>query len=216
MPLISSHIQFAQDLCDSIVNSPSEDGFLIGNILPDIRYISNISREITHISFHDTNSFFEKINEIKNKHLDSFDKSIEAGTLLHSFIDEWWRKNIYIKSESKFIGLALQLVDEEYSFNSINRDEVIKKINGKNFSYLNISDEIIKKWILFVSKYLSRPNFDIEEIIQMISGIKQLDTKSIEEIINLTKELKNNSELNKKIQDLKIKIFSIVQDQDLL
>jgi len=204
MPLISSHLCFANDqLSDCSVNENQYNGFLIGNILPDIHYISGDSREITHFPLKDEIELFKQIDIVKKENSNLTDIAIKTGIAFHSFIDIWWRKQVYLASTSRFIGLALQIVDEEQSFLLLDRKtaiERIKKLKVNNF--LNIPEVVIERWILLVINYLSQNQFDTKKTIKLIASGKNYDSETVEKILALVDFIKSDKKTLNQITKL--------------
>jgi len=194
MPLISSHLCFANNqLLGCSINENQYNGFLIGNILPDIRYISGDSRETTHFSLKDEVELFNQIGIIKKENSNLTDVAVKTGAAFHSFIDIWWRKQVYLASTSKFIGIALQIVDENQSFLSLDRKTTIgriKKLKVNNF--LNIPEVVIERWILLVINYLSQNQFDTKKTIKLIASGKNYDSETVEKILALVDFIKSD------------------------
>ncbi|MFH1601621.1 MAG: hypothetical protein ABIB61_01555 [Candidatus Shapirobacteria bacterium] len=205
MPLISSHLYFAgNQLSDSLANEDQRDGFLIGSILPDIRYISGDNRGTTHFLLKDESDLSNKISLIKKENSSIADIAVKTGIVFHSFLDIWWRKQVYLASKSKFIGLALQIVDEEQAFSLFNRKAIIERIKKHGtVSFSNISELVVEKWISLVIDYLSQDQFDAKAIINLIARGKNYDTRISEEILGLVDVVKNDENTFNQITKLK-------------
>jgi len=205
MPLLLSHLHFAtQQLSGLKIGNYQRAGFLVGSILPDIRYISGDSREKTHLLLKDEKEISNRIRSIKKKNLTAIDLAIETGVIFHSFLDVWWRRQVFLASPSKFIGLALQIVDEEQAFVLIDRKIILKRVNEIQIStFMSIPEPVVKKWLLLVSDYLSYDRFEVKRVVNLISAGKNYDSGVVDEILQLVDFVKNNKSVVDQMSELK-------------
>lgn len=213
MPLFISHAAYLKKFWDEN-KYPQEyfyDGFL-GNILPDVRYLTKQSREITHLeqskNYEDYGQALEKIfkktksfiksNQIPSENLYYFRK----GFSFHTILDKWWPKQIYFPSTFDRFGLCLKLLDD-----ILLKDEV-NKLTIKNqfrlpyqFNFLDISDEIIKKWFYFVFWYIKKQPKP-QNIKEILSEEKLFNQEIAEKVSRETNKIFKNQTIRIKLQDM--------------
>ncbi|MBI4709371.1 MAG: hypothetical protein HY764_04175, partial [Candidatus Portnoybacteria bacterium] len=78
MPSVITHLACAQRY---LSHNPRRDlkKFILGTVFPDIRYLANLERHLTHRKFG---------ANLNLSRLDSF----KAGWKLHIYVDEKWKK----------------------------------------------------------------------------------------------------------------------------
>lgn len=156
--LISISLNAAAPVFHAIISEmylekyPERDSqeFTIGTLFPDIRYLANIKREITHAK----SMSLRQIQEEKS--------SFQAGLMLHSFVDlerEAFanRSGIY-NSIPKFSHLEkktqltvratlLKLIEDEVLYNSLNHDKIISYLSKTSIEQLKyVPLKMAKKW----------------------------------------------------------------------
>lgn len=150
MASIITHIVQGKKIFDRLPRRMNWDEFVIGTTFPDIRYLSNIDRDITHI--YDTSE--DKV---------PFTNSFEAGRYVHCLIDE--RRVVLLKQlgmfdmiENNYVNeTALKLFEDVVLFESFGDwNEVIKtfsKTLPEELEYVKNIKEI-EKWHKSIQEYI--------------------------------------------------------------
>lgn len=149
-----THLFFAEVWNNHVEGYEREElsSFILGNLFPDIRYVANISREMTH---------FENVGPLDVKeHFSPFLK----GMILHSVIDEI-REKIVVDSriyeilneiESPHLTTLLKLVEDEILWDHFDGKRYLPFL--KNIIEAEVATGIpcdtIRKWHFFLGYYL--------------------------------------------------------------
>lgn len=213
MPSFISHAAYLKKFWNEN-KYPSEyfyDGFL-GSILPDIRYLTKENREKTHLleEMDDISNYsqlmekiFKKSNlAIKSNQISSEDLFyFRIGFSFHVVLDKWWPKQIYYPSKFEKFGVCLKLLDDILLKKEIKETEK-KYLNlSYNLSFLNLSEDIVKKWYDFIFWYIKKQPApqNIKEILVQGRLFKE---EMAEEITNEVNRIFNNQEVKKILQDM--------------
>lgn len=207
MPLVASHIDYAlKQIKNSDINNVVISKLIFGSILPDIRYITGQDRLITHPAVTDTN-FIQTIqdqNSVLNGGYESL--PIAVGTTFHCFLDYWWRQQIFIPSASKYISLAIQLIDEETAFSNIDRHQIITYLSDRKSSVLcpNYPESDINKFVSLITNYLSDTSFEIKKLVRLIAQGKKFRPSDVDEILDLVDNLKRDIDTTRQIDQIRL------------
>lgn len=152
-----THLVMANKLYDKYFSSRDKAKFFVATVLPDIRYLVKIDRDITHIK----NGSFK---EILNK------ESFDSGWWLHSFVDEQRHKfmveNDYYSyfPESEFVTHAAKLLEDKVLYDQVDNWNEISSFFDSIYNEeieLNLREEDIKKWHKLMKNYIkSEPTDD--------------------------------------------------------
>lgn len=190
-----THIVYGKKIFDRNQLSNWDD-FVIGTVFPDIRYLAQIDRDLTHI--YDTSE--DKIPK---------DNSFKAGHYVHCLVDE--KREEFLDSQdvyellnaTRLTGVALKFVEDEVVYDLFNQWQELQvtfdKVHDDQL-ILGIKHEDAKKWHGLIKQYISHiPNDDtykhlaklmgfpdqiIEALMKEISQIRQND--KVMEIIKAT------------------------------
>lgn len=200
MPLIASHIDFAiKQIGDMFPNDQTRNYFLLGNLLPDIRYLTGQSREDTHLivsNIEDLLAEIAKIKKTENRQV----RLIKFGVAYHCFIDDWWRKQVFIPSTSKLIGLALQIIDENNAFFAISRSEMVDCLKTtETLPFLNNSKEVVDSWINFIRTYLLTERFTTNSLSVWLMARLKRNEGETRELLSQIERIEKNPEFLQKI-----------------
>ena len=165
-----AHIVLTDKVFGKYFKDKNKKDFFIGTSFPDIRYLANIEKKTTHLSY----------NKEKN--------SFKAGMRFHSLIDEIWNK--FVRSNDNFILYSksrnsvnditsLKLLEDELLYGKINNwKQYIKffdEVLSDELSF-NIPEKKIKKWHKILQKYfLRKPNdSDRENLLKFLGFSKEI------------------------------------------
>lgn len=192
-----THIVLAKELLDTQPNSFSKKDFLIGTSFPDIRHLGVIERDKTH-------NPEVTLNEVLNT-----TNSFQSGLLFHSLVDEVREKfiqdnDIYsLVPKSKYIILALKLVEDEILFHRIdNWREITEYMNVvlDEEMVFQIEKDNLKRWHTLLRDYFSRkPTKDTRERFFMAIGFNKETIEEIEKIVSLVKKNEKAMEILKNV-----------------
>lgn len=163
--------------------------FLIGTLLPDIRYVAKIDRDKLH-EFNTSEGLIPK------------DNSFGAGMYVHWLVDEKREKFIVERGiydllpKGKYMHASLKLVEDELVYNRIGDwAEIVRILDNypeEEMKY-GISKETIESWHRFLKEYFQkRPNLSTWR--EMILGVG-FDKRLAETILNQTKAINDNGEV---------------------
>ncbi len=200
MASIITHIVQGKKIFDRLPRRMNWEEFVIGTTFPDIRYLSDINRDVTHI--YDTSE--DKV---------PFTSSFEAGRYVHSLIDE--RRVVLLKQLGMFDMIeynyvnetALKLFEDVVLFESFGDwNEVIKTFSNtlpEELQYVpNIKE--VEKWHKGVQEYIKNgPN--------QASWLKQFKTSGftkdkVQPILLKVEEYAENPRLREILLNLNKKI----------
>lgn len=139
------------------INIPDKDAFLVGTSFPDIRYITNIERSITH-----------KFDSSDLNYVFNTDSSFEMGRRFHVFVDQ--KREKYMKEHKvyKFIKPnlpkthTLKIVEDHILYPRLlafDAHQVFYKIYDEELKY-GLSKEEIRKWHDILETYLMPTKFN--------------------------------------------------------
>jgi len=138
------------------------------------------------------------ISDLKDSGLSEY--FYKVGMITHSYIDNYWRSNVFIKSKSPFIKIVVQLVDEKIVFDMVDK-----------FFFLKILSEIDqdcqskqeKLYADFISGYLGQDEWDIDIMLNVYLQKKKIDEKYRSEIICLFEKCVADNDLLSQLKKLK-------------
>ncbi len=201
MSLPATHLFYIQQQFSDF-NLDSD--FLLGNIIPDVRYLLRIPRDITHFDIKTTEELSNKIQQITSKKLPLYQKKIIVGMFCHSFHDYWWRKGVYIQTKNPFIKHALFLAEEWLSFDLLNRQEMVSKLSLiQDHSISGLDNNQTTLFVKNIILHLMSANFLASPLLTYWKKIKKLSDNDMREIISLTSSLMKNPDFVRQTNYLK-------------
>lgn len=207
MPLPATHLYYSNRIFKNVFCNESE--FLIGSIIPDIRYISGMKRDETHF---DISSEIELANSIFSLKKNDKNFFYKTGALTHSFLDQWWRNQVYIESNNPYIKIIVQLVEEEIVFYKLDRINVAiklrKALNGGVKGYLKKDCHLFFGEII---KYLEKERWDMQPLIKIFASEKKLSNKDIDNLKTGVDNFRNNEKLLRQLKKAKKICRGIIQ-----
>jgi hypothetical protein len=153
-----THVVLASKVFDKYFPGLNRKEFMVGTIVPDIRYIGAIDRDKTH---------FENVTLKEVQKLDSFN----AGLKFHSLVDKV--RKAYVKSreyyslfpKSDFVTQASKIFEDQIFYNKVkNWTEIADyfKVVYKEELDLGLSEEAIEKWHKMNRYYFSHAPEDAD------------------------------------------------------
>lgn len=199
-----THIVLTDKVFDKYFKGKNKKDFFIGATFPDIRYLANIKREITH--------------QESDSQLPKEENSFKAGMRFHSLIDEIWNKFVrpngnfvlYPKLKNSVNGItSFKLLEDELLYEKIGNWKKYIKFFDEILSdelLFNTPEKKIEKWHKILQKYFSRrPNdSDREAFIKGLGFSKEIADemnynvdlmKNNQRTVQAIMELYNNFEL---------------------
>ncbi len=198
MPLPATHLYYSTKIIGNRLDDNNKADFLVGSIIPDVHYL-NSARGKNHFNISNKKELIKKLNCLQK----TDKKFYKTGIMIHSFIDQWWRDQIYIKSDSPYIRIIIQLVEEEIIFKMLDRANSIKSIEkflSKEKSYL---EGDVAFFLLEIIKYLKNKKWNINCLIKLFAPSKNLTNK---DALSLKKDfniIKNEKELLNQLDKIK-------------
>jgi hypothetical protein len=171
-----THLVISEKIFNKYIKEKNKKEFFIGTLFPDIRYLSEIDREITHFDSLD-------FNVLKKE------ESFTAGLKLHSMLDRARQKFIVSNDiysfcpESKYPAQSLKLLEDKIFYQYV--DDWREYINyledilpeEKKFG---INNEDIKKWHQLLQKYFSsQPDHSAVRFLSGNLGFTESDADEI-------------------------------------
>lgn len=122
---IVTHLVYAQEVGDK------GEGFLMGNILPDINYItSKIDRAVLHLDRKQLEDAEAAKKELENQLVEGVGEGLIRGMVFHGWVDLVWSEGVWIESDSKYLGMALKLwLDEKLWERLTSKEEIVEEIS---------------------------------------------------------------------------------------
>ena len=186
-----AHVYYAQQLKKSLLPEVLWDDFMMGSLLPDIRYIGVLSRDKTHLNLElgqVTKSIDSLLPEIKTIFSVSTSNDLILGFVYHSFVDIWWNKKIHLdlnfdsasvkifedlclaKNESIDIPLSVLKKWNNYELlKNIESKDVVDWYNMLEFWYSNVA-------LAYVPKFLYGLRFSEDRITRVMKELKELNS----------------------------------------
>lgn len=191
----ATHVVLADKIFEMYFHRKDQKDFYIGTSFPDIRYMGVIDREKTH---------FGNLTLNILQSLPPF----EAGLKLHSLVDKvredfMKSKGIYsLVPESPFITQSLKFFEDKILYGKrSNWDEItpfFKEATEDELSFgLKATD--IEKWHKFLQTYFTTGPND-QNIRTFVAAIGK-PNKMAEEILKLTKNMEDNTQLRNIVVD---------------
>lgn len=199
-----THFILSEKIFEKKFKLYNKKDFLLWTILPDIRYLGVIKREESHFIYHS----LEDIQKIKT--------SSSAWIRFHSLLDIKREENIIKKWIYNLIWkdfytiTALKLLEDTILYNKLNIAEYLNYFDiwFNEKVELNIKNEEINKWNIWIKKYFSsKPS---NESIKEFSKFINLNTETADKIINRLCDLKNERFLIEYTEDLYDNFDSII------
>src|SRR5258708_6497439 len=138
MPGTIAHIIYAQKFIAANQIQDHENAYLIGNLIPDIRYFGVLPREFTHIELNDQAQAWDKVT-----HLVLGEQNIELfrkGFLFHNFLDFWWADKYPISTTDWYQGTALKWHQDMQLFPLIKDIQSLKDLIKKASKQFGLKD----------------------------------------------------------------------------
>jgi hypothetical protein len=175
-----THLYFANKWQEIVYSFEGEDqtAFHLGNLFPDIRYLGEVSREMTH----EANVTLESIF--------SSPSPFVAGTRLHAFVDEerealvvkWKIYDIIIDWAEGQQATLLKLIEDEILFHHVDltiirqeMDRILEEELATGSTY-----STVQKWHAFLKQYLSLPPSQLlAQLAQQKRGYFQIPPETI-------------------------------------
>lgn len=188
-----THLYAAQLWNDYVEGFNKEEScaFFLGNLFPDIRYLAEIPREMTHIN----GVSFRDVKE----HLSPFVK----GLIFHSVIDEL-REHVVIESEiysiledveSEHLTTLLKLVEDEILWDMLDGKQFLPFLKSVIEEELQtgISPDLIRKWHFFLGYYLgNRPSHTLYSLALMDRPFLNIPSEIVQRWFFLLPQLAEN------------------------
>ena len=184
-----SHTVYAKKYLDK--NPLKEtDGFVLGNLFPDVRRVGNFKRRDTHLVFEDLNLDFSELS------------AFEAGWKFHLWCDMRREEilnshNFYsLNRAADFAGLPAKLLEDELLYDKYNNWEKLNLILNSpprfNFNIkIDIPREVVERWYAMLAKYFEKkPN---DQTMKIFLSKQPSLANRVDEIVDLVKKLRNNS-----------------------
>lgn len=177
MPGIITHLAYAEKYLKK--NSVADfDKFVLGSVFPDVRYFTNVNRDLTHARFAVDKNF-------------SGPDSFEAGWKSHIFLDERWnelmKNSIFYKrykSDQFVASAAAKILEDELDYKRLEHSEKYLEIfkNQQLDSILGIPVEKINLYYSANADYLGNRDFktfarhflDDELITKIVEKIEEM------------------------------------------
>lgn len=195
-----THIVLANKLADVYFPTIEKDQILIWTSLPDIRYITNIPNDRTHLS----------ISNISQ--LDLNDNPFNIWFKLHSLVDNirdryYESKEVY-KHWGDFIFIsALKILEDKVFYNKIsNRDNLSKLLVLNEVYYENLNQDKINKRYSIVSKYIFQYPTDesINELLLNMWFNNEIITIILQILVEIEQDTKLVNTINSLYENLDI------------
>jgi hypothetical protein len=203
----TTHIILSESMYDKHFSHCSEKDFIIGTLLPDIRYLDHsIPRESLH--FRDVS--LEVIFSLTN--------CFEQWLYFHSLVDRkrnnfYINKGIYIPWENEDFILALKLLEDELLYDKVKDWQKIISYM-ETFPYENIKDikqEVLQKRYNLIKTLISQqPSPSARR--QFMQGLG-LDEDYIQRINWIVAEIKKENKYKKIIDELYDTFDDVIQDK---
>ncbi|MFA7718051.1 MAG: hypothetical protein WC875_05030 [Candidatus Absconditabacterales bacterium] len=163
-----THIVLMDKIYEEQFGICDKKDFLLGTLLPDIRYLDkSISRESTH-------SYDITLDAVKSAST-CFDK----GMLFHSLVDHvrdefYISKGIYIRGGDEEFIIALKLLEDQYLYNKIkNWDEYVSFLDIIPYEKMpDIKKEILdKRYAMIKQELIDGPSDSVRKAFRAGLGI---------------------------------------------
>jgi len=149
------HIFLSLVMLSSSLADKSEKEFILGTSFPDIRYITKLDREKTHLE----NITLDQIKNAKT--------SFRSGFLFHSFVDEAREKylqkhNAYdLAPQSKYASFCMKFCEDQMLHEKIKNlagiTQYFNTITPEEYDF-GIDEKNIKQWHSFIKQYCGHQN----------------------------------------------------------
>lgn len=214
--LLYTHVVTAlkvKSLLSLDINDPG--AYLLGSILPDVRYLAGIPREQTHL---DMNTFFHIIRENN-----ICDRDIITGYLVHLAADnlnELYLRDLLfpniprISKKTILTGLFSIILEIYYQTQPIDVPPVSDNA-GKLGRILNIPPEYISELTARADRYLRDPCLD--QAVKSIAGSTVESNKNVNFYINIGKFIHDTASIRNyiinKVSNVNEKLENVLADR---
>lgn len=201
------HLYWAQKWNENVEGFEKGEyqAFILGNLLPDIRYLVEIPREKTHfygVSFCDVKEQYSPFMK---------------GMIFHSVIDELREKvvmdsgiySILEDVESDYLATLLKLVEDEILWEFYDGKKVFPFVKDVIEEELQtgIDPEMLKKWHGFLGYYLgSKPSQMLYSLALMDRPFFEIPVEKVERWVFLLPHLAENTAFRMHVENLLEKI----------
>lgn len=218
MPLFLTHIyKLKENNFFNVYSSEEYNNILLGNILPDIRYLIKEKRNYTHF-FDDflvgEDYSWQKVSANVNKHLTSYQNvEFKNGYASHIFLDILWDKIISPSYLDKYDELSDKIVLELLLVPMIDVSHVdgLSKIFC-NIKFTNYTEQQLKEWLNFVNKYFEALFSGQKDYLFFLEQQTIVAIPNIEQLLALVLFKLNNQDSIIKVEKiLNNKIFQAIK-----
>jgi len=217
MPTAISHVVYCQHFLKKNGLADSDQAYVIGNLMPDIRYLGVLSREITHIDLTDETEAWKRVNQlIPNPTNNLAIKLSQQGFLFHQFLDGWWGGTNEQAGDNWFALTALKLYEDTLLYSKMeDYTQSVKELQKAKTSFhlSGVSQSDVSTWIDRILFFLAKqPTVELQ--MWQFEITNTLDAAGREKVLKAYQELSQDKKAQ--VENNFAKFFELQPPQILI